>query len=84
MICSSGANRGTDLFGRECFHFDGRTYRPAGYTNEGHYRGAMVAFSIYNQDNNGVWTLVVKLGGMTASSFGWKLLKAIWTTRNGK
>ena len=57
MICSSGANRGTDLFGRECFHFDGRTYRPAGYTNEGHYRGAMVAFSIYNQDNNGVWNI---------------------------
>ena len=57
MICSSGANRGTGLFGRECYHFNGRTYRSAGYTNEGHHRGAMVAFSIYNNDNNGVWNI---------------------------
>ena len=44
MICSSEANRGNDLFGRECYHFNGRTYRPAGYTDEGHYRGALAAF----------------------------------------
>ena len=44
MICSSGANRGSDSFGRECYHYNGRSYRPAGYTNEGHYRGAMTAF----------------------------------------
>ena len=57
MICSSSHYKGTSNYGRECYHFDGRTYRPAGFTEDNHHRGKLVAFSRYDRDGDGLWNI---------------------------
>ena len=58
MICSSSHYKGTSNYGRECYHFDGRTYRPTGFTEMNHHRGKLVAFSIYDDfDGDGLWNI---------------------------
>jgi hypothetical protein len=57
MICSSTHYKGTSNYGRECYHFDGRTYRPAGFTEMNHHRGKVVAYSRYDREGNGIWNI---------------------------